>query len=121
MDRPNRFVDVSGYFPLLMVKDFGAEGFTTSHSFMTNGDVPYLAVKDLIANPVNPFTNKPITDAEKTAHDQFITMSYTSDVNVNNGTTFEASAWLSVRDDIWNKDNWTFIGGDVTLSEHKAP
>ena len=121
MDLPNRFVDVSGYFPLLMVKDFGAEGFTTSHSFMTNGDVPYLAVKDLIANPVNPFTNKPITDAEKTAHDQFITMSYTSDVNVNNGTTFEASAWLSVKDDIWNKDNWTFIGGDVTLSEHKAP
>ena len=121
MELPNRHVDVSGYFPLLMVKDFDAEGFTTSHTFMTNADVPNLAVKDLIANPVNPFTNKPITDAEKTAHDQFITMSYTSDVNVNNGTTFEASAWLSVKDDIWNKDNWTFIGGDVTLSEHKAP
>ena len=121
MELPNRHVDVSGYFPLLMVKDFDAEGFTTSHTFMTNADVPNLAVKDLIANPVNPFTNKPITDAEKTAHDQFITMSYTSDVNVNNGTTFEASAWLSVKDDIWNKDNWTFIGGDVTLSEHAVP
>ena len=121
MELPNRHVDVSGYFPLLMVKDFDAEGFTTSHTFMTNADVPNLAVKDLIANPVNPFTNKPITDGEKTAHDQFITMSYTSDVNVNNGTTFEASAWLSVKDDIWNKDNWTFISGDITLSEHKAP
>ncbi len=121
MELPNRNVDVSGYFPLLMVKDFGAEGFTTDHTFMTNADVPTLAVKDLIENPVNPFTNKVITDTEKTAHDQFITASFQSDVNVNNGTTFEASAWLSVKDDIWNKNNWTYIGGEVTLSEHVAP
>jgi hypothetical protein len=121
MELPNRNVDVSGYFPLLMVKDFGAEGFTTSHAFMTHADVPTLAVKDLIENPVNPFTNKVITDAEKTAHDQFITMSYESDVNKNNGTTFMPSAWLSVKDNIWNKENWTYISGDVTLSKHAVP
>ena len=114
-------IDLGGYFPLLMVKDFDAEGFTTSHTFMTNADVPNLAVKDLIENPVNPFTNKPITDAEKTAHDQFITMSYKSDVEENNGNTFIPSAWFSVKQDIWNMDNWTYIKGDITLSEHTAP
>ena len=114
-------IDLGGYFPLLMVKDFDAEGFTTSHTFMTNADVPNLAVKDLIANPVNPFTNKPITDAEKTAHDQFITMSYKSDIEENGGNTFIPSAWFSVKQDIWNMDNWTYIKGDITLSEHKAP
>ena len=114
-------LDASAYFPLLMVKDFDSEGFTTSHTFMTNADVSTLAVKDLLENPVNPFTNKPITNTEKTAHDQFITMSYQSDVNINNGTTYEASAWLSVKENIRNKDNWTYISGDVTLSEHSAP
>ena len=114
-------IDLGGYFPLLMVKDFDAEGFTTSHTFMTNADVPTLAAKDLIEDPVNPFTNKPITDAEKTAHDQFITMSYKSDVEENNGNTFIPSAWFSVKQDIWNMDNWTYIKGDITLSEHTAP
>lgn len=114
-------IDVSGYFPLLMVKDFDSEGFTTSHDFMTNADVPTLATKDLIENPVNPFTNKAINDSEKTAHDQFITMSYQSDVEVNNGNTFEASSWLSVKDDIWNSENWTHIEGSFALSEHAIP
>lgn len=114
-------IDLGGYFPLLMVKDFDAEGFTTSHAFMTNADVPTLAVKDLIENPVNPFTNKPLTDTEKTAHDQFITMSYKSDIEENGGNTFIPSAWFSVKQDIWNMDNWTYIKGDITLSEHKAP
>ena len=114
-------IDVSGYFPLLMVKDFDSKGFTTSHDFMTNADVPVLAVKDLIENPVNPFTNKALNDSEKTAHDQFITMSYQSDVAVNNGNTFEASSWLSVKDDIWDSNNWTHIKGSYTLSEHAVP
>ena len=114
-------IDVGGYFPLLMVKDFDSEGFTTSHTFMTNADVPTLAVKDLIENPVNPFTDKPINSDEKTAHDQYITMSYLSDIEENNGNTYIPSAWLSVRENIWNKDNWTYISGDITLSEHADP
>ncbi len=114
-------IDVGGYFPLLMVKDFDSEGFTTSHTFMTNADVPTLAVKDLIENPVNPFTGKPINNDEKTAHDQFITMSYKSDLEENNGNTYIPSAWFSVKQDIWNMDNWTYIKGDITLSEHAAP
>ncbi len=51
----------------LMVKDFNAKGdIKTDMTFMTNADVPSLALKDLIENPVNPFTGNPITqDAKK--------------------------------------------------------
>ncbi|MGP1458108.1 MAG: YidC/Oxa1 family membrane protein insertase [Treponema sp.] len=51
----------------LMVKDFNAVGdIKTDNTFMTNADVPSLALADLIENPVNPFTGNPITqDAKK--------------------------------------------------------
>ena len=49
------------YNPLLMVKDFDAEGdVKTDPTFMTNADTPVLAMKDLIENPVNPFTGNPL-------------------------------------------------------------
>jgi YidC/Oxa1 family membrane protein insertase len=48
--------------PVLLVKDFNAAGpLFTDNTFMTNADVPSLAVKDIIANPINPFTGKDIT------------------------------------------------------------
>jgi len=113
--------DVEFYYPLLMVKDFGSQAFTTSHEFMTNADVPTLATRDLIENPVNPFTGKPINNAEKTAHDQFIIRSWDWDVNGNNGKTFRPAQWASVRDNLWDKDNWTFYDDQIVLKEHAAP
>ena len=50
---------------MLLVKDFGATGFTTSDTFMTNADVPTLAMAGLIENPVNPFTGNPINSSFK--------------------------------------------------------
>ena len=67
--------DVEFYYPLLMVKDFDQEGFTVSHEFMTNADVPTLAMKDIIQDPQNPFTGKPITSEEKKAHEQYVLVS----------------------------------------------
>lgn len=52
---------IDSYNPVLMFKDFGATGFTTDTSFMTNADVPYLATNGVIGNPVNPFSGNPIT------------------------------------------------------------
>ncbi|MFC2387711.1 MAG: hypothetical protein ACFNMA_09485, partial [Treponema socranskii subsp. buccale] len=51
----------------LMVKDFNASGeIKTDNTFMSTADVPFLALDNLIANPVNPFTGNPITtDAKK--------------------------------------------------------
>ena len=114
--------DLGSLYPMLMVKDFNTTGFTTCSDFMTLADVPTLAVRGVVEDPVNPFTGIPITDAEKTAHDQFVTLSGLWDVTVNNGNTFLPSAWASVHTDMRNIDNWTFYAEeDFVLSEHSAP
>ncbi len=115
------YLDVGRVFPLLMVKDYNATGFTVSEEFMTHADVPTLAFKDAIDNPVNPFTGKPINSAEKTAHDQFIIESSEWDVNVNNGNTFIPSGWYSVSSDIWDKNDWEYYPEAVVLKEHAMP
>ena len=38
-----------------------------------------------------------------------------------NGNTFLPSRWASVKDDLWNKENWTFYESQTVLKEHKAP
>jgi YidC/Oxa1 family membrane protein insertase len=53
--------NVDQFNPLLLVKDFGAEGdLQTDMRFMSNADVPYLALQDQIEDPVNPFTGNAI-------------------------------------------------------------
>lgn len=118
-DGSNR--DVALYYPLFMVKDFNSTEFTTSTEFMTNADVPTLATKDLISNPVNPFTGKTINSDEKNAHKQYIITSGDWRTDVNNGKTFLSAQWASVEDDIWNKENWEFYSEETVLKEHSAP
>jgi len=111
-------MDLANFYPLLMVKDFDGKGFTVSDEFMTNADVPSLSVSGLIENPVNPFSGKTISTEEKTAHEQYVILSGNWELSLNNGTSFEASKWASVSDDIWNEDNWTFYDETMVLSEH---
>lgn len=113
--------DVEFFYPLLLVKDFNSEKFVTSDTFMTNADVPTLAMKDLIQNPTNPFTGKVINSDEKYAHDQFIIISEDWDVNENNGNTYWPAKWASVRDNLWDENNWTFFDEEIVLDEHTAP
>lgn len=111
--------DLSRYFPLLMVKDFNSTEFTTSSEFMTNADVLTLASENLIQNPVNPFTGKAIGNSEKTAHDQFVIMSFDWSVDKNNGNTFLPSTWASVSDNIHDMDNWKILQDSIVLNEYK--
>ena len=113
--------NMAAYYPLLMVKDFNSREFTTSYDFMTNADVPTLATNGIIENPINPFTGKEINSDEKTAHDQYIICSSIWDVNKNDGNTFLPSEWASVKDDLWNKNNWKFYFEEVVLKEHSFP
>jgi YidC/Oxa1 family membrane protein insertase len=54
-------INVDQFNPLLMVKDFNASGaIRTDNTFMSNADVPTLALKNLIDNPVNPYTGNAI-------------------------------------------------------------
>ena len=108
--------DTMAYCPLLMVKDFNSKGFTVSDEFMTNADVPTLALEGLIDNPVNPFTGKAINSDEKTAHDQYVISSNDWSVEVNNGNTFLPADWYSVHDNLWDKNNWTKIASDAVIT-----
>lgn len=108
--------DMSSFYPLLMVKDFGASGFTTSDIFMTNADVPAIAVHGIIDHPVNPFTGKIINSDEKTTHDQYIIDSNKWETDVNNGNTFLPGKWYSIHDNIWDKNNWKLVVEDAVLS-----
>ena len=114
-----RYGDAEFYFPLLMVKDFDSEAYTESTSFMTNGDVPTLALDGLIDDPVNPFTGKPINSDEKFLHDQYIIASDLSDVNINNGNQFHSARWYSVHDNIWDLSNWRLAAEDSILPEQE--
>jgi membrane protein insertase Oxa1/YidC/SpoIIIJ len=52
--------------PILLVKDFGASGeLKADMAFMTNADVPFLALDGQIENPVNPFTGNAISTGNK--------------------------------------------------------
>ncbi len=109
------------YYPLLMVKDFDSKEFTVSNEFMTNADVPTLATNDLIKNPINPFTGKLINSHEKTTHSQYLIASYDWSVSENNGNTFLPSKWASVKDDLWDEDNWSFYNEPIVLTEYEFP
>lgn len=113
--------ELESYFPLLMVKDFDAEGFTTSDVFMTNADVPTLATQGVIGDPTNPFTGKSINSEEKYAHDQLIILSDVFNLTRNNGNTFLPARWASVHDDRWDMDNWDFCNEEIVLKEHALP
>ncbi len=109
--------DLELYYPLLMVKDFGSDEFTTSDEFMTQADVATLAVEGIIENPVNPFTGKVINNDEKYAHAQYIIASMEWETNVNNGNQFLPAQWFAVSDNIWDLDNWRFIDEVTTIPE----
>ena len=94
-------IDLEMFMPLLMVKDFADENTTekapkslvTSDEFMTNADVPALAMEGLIQNPVNPFTKNKFLPDRKYSGPLY---------------ALEASIWFSVKpDDVYNPDNWT--------------
>ena len=87
--------DIMGYNPLLMVKDFGAEGeIRTDTSFMTNADVPSLAMADLINDPVNPFTGNPVNSEPKKAA-QYVCISHDWAVERNKKSSF-SGPWYAV-------------------------
>lgn len=106
-------VDVQRYNPLLLVKDFNSKGFKTSDEFMTNADTPTIAVKNVIANPINPFTKKLIDNSAK-QDSVIITSSQKFRIADNHGNTFDTSgsAWWMVKDNIFNEKNWTKVEGN---------
>ena len=108
--------DAEGFSCLLMVKDFDSHGFSESDEFMTTADVPSIAFKDIISDPVNPFTGKKIEDSDKYSHDQYIITSWEWDTMTNDGNQFLPSDWLAVKDNIWDKKNWRMVARDAVFT-----
>ncbi|SCW66728.1 membrane protein insertase, YidC/Oxa1 family, C-terminal domain-containing protein [Ruminococcaceae bacterium YRB3002] len=103
-------IDAEEVNPLLMVKDFDSHGYNTSDEFMTNADVPTIATEGLIEDPVNPFTGNPIMSDPKNAGPQKILLSNNWRVQQNNGYRFEPGSWYSVHDNIFDRNNWEYLG-----------
>ncbi len=94
----------------LLVKDFNAKGFSIDETFMTNADVPTLAVKDLIKDPINPFTGKRIDNSYKNEKELKLMVTVVWRVKNNNGNTFVAAPYFTVKENIFNRDNWKYLG-----------
>ncbi|MDR0719135.1 MAG: membrane protein insertase YidC [Treponema sp.] len=96
------------YNPVLLVKDFGSRGeLKTDNAFMSNGDVPVLALKDIIDDPVNPFTGHALKDNPKESG-LHITINHLPLPDQHNKNTFkiQRNQWVSVRNNIFDAENW---------------
>ena len=103
--------DLESFYPLLTVKDFGSEKFTSSDEFMTISDVPTLAMDGLINNPVNPFTGNKINSDYKNNNPVYVFGSNKWDVNENNGNQFIPGPWYKVnKRNVKDKHNWKKAG-----------
>ena len=101
------------YNPLYLVKDFGSTELTIDETFMTNGDTPTLAFKDLIENPTNPSTGKPISNEKKLEETQYICDSL-YDTLRNNGNTYSSPTWIELKNsNILDCNNLQIIGKGV--------
>jgi YidC/Oxa1 family membrane protein insertase len=96
------------YNPILLVKDFNAEGeITTSDIFMTNADTPLMALESIMGNPVNPFTKKQLkADKEKGI---YIYTEGNSNASYYSGNTIleDNSFFYHVKDSVFDPANWT--------------
>ena len=113
-DVKDGYGDIERYYPLLLVKDFNAKGFTVSEKFMTNADVPNLAFKDLIDEPTNPFTGNKISEAYK-ENKQFVLGSDKYRVHPNMGCSFAPGRWYSVHTNMLDKNNWKLEQEEAVL------
>jgi YidC/Oxa1 family membrane protein insertase len=96
------------YNSVLLFKDFDDNGaLKINTDFMTSADVPLLALKDIVENPINPFTGKPLTPDKDDgiyifAEGRTNTSFYTGTICLEDNSQF-----FHVRDSIFDSKNWT--------------
>jgi len=95
---------------LLMIKDFNSKGDpVNSDDFMTNGDVPILALEGIIKEPVNPFTEIPL-QPDKDNGIVITTLGAVSTYRHNKYTyNIAKNQWLYVKDNIFDPTNWKTV------------
>lgn len=100
--------DPQSFNPLLMFKDFNAQGtLKTDSTFMTNADTLFLAKQGLSVSDTNPFTGKKLEQHKSNG----VRIYYESDWNHNRHKTkhtfdFEPYGNFIIRDNIFDPANW---------------
>lgn len=107
---------IAGYYnpdhnhPILFMKDFNSHGkLKINNDFMTNADVPSMAVGGIISNPVNPFTKKEITTInpkEKKASGVVITHNWRPGGNGLYTFKVPEQDWYTIKENIFDVNNW---------------
>ncbi len=96
--------------PLLLVKDFNAKGkLRVNEEFMTNADVPSIALKGIVDHPVNPFTGneiKEISPENKTASGVTIAHNWRPGANNINTFKLEDEDFYTISKNIFKAENW---------------
>ena len=103
--------NIEWYNALLMVKDFEDSGtLRTDDTFMSNADVPIIALNGLIENPVNPFTGKEITSSLK-SNPLYIAISGSFNLSDPSDSQIHLDPKIDhyVHTNIFNPDNWKRI------------
>jgi len=97
------------YAVLLLVKDFNSHGrLSVDNSFMTNADVPIIALEKIVENPVNPWTGK-IIKSEKEDGITLTTSAIWIDNHNVNVFDIKPDEWLHVHTNIYNSENWSQV------------
>lgn len=106
----DRDIDATSFHAVLMYKDFGSQEFSVDNTFMTNADTPSLAMEGIIDNPVNPFTGKQLTNEAKFTGPQHAIWTAGWDIFLNNGNTYLPDHWFAIPNDIFELENWEYLG-----------
>lgn len=96
--------------PLLLVKDFDAKGaLRVNEDFMTNADVPSIALKGLVDHPVNPFTGNEIKEiAPENKKASGVTIAHNWRPGANNINTYKLDEedFYTISKNIFKAENW---------------
>ena len=110
--------------PLLLVKDFNAHGnIKKDDTFMTNGDVPTIAVGNLIDNPLNPVSGKNIMNeiSKKKCYIDMADWQKVKDIDGDCFLNIDENEWCSVHDNIFDKNNWSWCSEKEVYHELGVP
>ena len=100
--------NIDQFNPLLMIKDFNAFGeIKIDMSFMSNADVPYLSLVNIIDNPINPFTDSVISITRKDKP-LYIAISGSIHIQGKQDTQYSLNSQNTyyVHDNIFDENNW---------------
>lgn len=98
------------YNPLLLMKDFNRnEDISFDYSFMTNADVPIFSVKDIVSDPINPFTNRNLFNEIDKANPNVYKIPFLPNENTGAMFNIDVSRSFSIHDNIFDESNWVPI------------